>query len=61
MHGGLTDFGAEVIRRCNTLGIVVDVAHGTFELVKRAVATTSKPLLLSHTAPRQPARRRGRA
>ena len=48
--GGLTDFGAEVIRRCNSLGIVVDVAHGTFDLVKRAVATTSKPLILSHTA-----------
>jgi membrane dipeptidase len=48
--GGLTDFGAEVIRRCNSLGIVVDLAHGTFELVKRAVATTSKPLILSHTA-----------
>lgn len=50
VHGGLTDFGAEVIRRCNTLGIVVDVAHGTFELVKKAAATTTKPLLLSHTA-----------
>ncbi len=48
--GGLTDFGAEVIRRCNALGIVVDVAHGTFDLVKRAAATTSKPLILSHTA-----------
>ena len=48
--GGLTDFGAEVIRRCNALGIVVDVAHGTFDLVKRAVATTTKPLILSHTA-----------
>jgi membrane dipeptidase len=50
VHGGLTDFGAEVIRRCNALGIVVDVAHGPFELVKRAVATTAKPLVLSHTA-----------
>src|SRR5207344_680118 len=50
VHGGLTDFGAEVIRRCNALGIVVDVAHGPFELVKRAVATTTKPLVLSHTA-----------
>jgi membrane dipeptidase len=50
VHNGLTDFGAAVIRRCNTLGIVVDVAHGTFELVKRAVATTSRPLVLSHTA-----------
>ena len=48
--GGLTDFGAEVIRLCNSLGIVVDVAHGTFDLVKRAVATTTKPLILSHTA-----------
>lgn len=48
--GGLTDFGVEVIRRCNSLGIVVDVAHGTFDLVKRAVATTTKPLVLSHTA-----------
>jgi membrane dipeptidase len=48
--GGLTDFGVEVIRRCNALGIVVDVAHGTYDLVKRAVATTAKPLLLSHTA-----------
>jgi hypothetical protein len=24
------------------MGIVVDVAHGTFDLVKRAVATTTK-------------------
>ena len=50
VHGGLTDFGVEVIRRCNSLGILVDVAHGTFDLVKRAVATTNRPLVLSHTA-----------
>lgn len=48
--GGLTDFGVEVIRRCNSLGIVVDLAHGTLDLVKRAIATTSKPVILSHTA-----------
>lgn len=48
--GGLTAFGADVIRRCNSLGIVVDVAHGTFELVKKAAAVTAKPLVLSHTA-----------
>ena len=50
VHGGLTDTGAEVIRRCNKLGIVVDVAHGTFELVQRAAAVTTKPLVLSHTS-----------
>jgi membrane dipeptidase len=50
VHGGLTDAGVEVIRRCNTLGVVVDVAHGTYELVKRAASVTTKPLVLSHTA-----------
>jgi membrane dipeptidase len=38
-----------LIRRCNRLGIVVDVAHGTFDLVKRAVSVTTRPLVLSHT------------
>ncbi|MFP6562792.1 dipeptidase [Paraburkholderia sp. B3] len=50
VHGGLTGFGADVVRRCNRLGIVVDVAHGTYDLVKRAAAVTTKPLVLSHTA-----------
>ncbi len=50
VHGGLTDAGAEVIRRCNRSGLVVDVAHGTYDLVKRAAAVTAKPLVLSHTA-----------
>lgn len=49
-HGGLTEVGAEVIRRCNRLGIVVDVAHGTYDLVKKAAAVTTKPLVLSHTS-----------
>jgi len=49
-HGGLTDIGAEVIRRCNARGLVVDVAHGTYDLVKRAASVTSKPLVLSHTS-----------
>ena len=49
-HGGLTDAGAEVIRRCNRLGVVVDVAHGTYDLVKRAASVTTKPLILSHTS-----------
>ncbi|TAJ87823.1 MAG: peptidase M19 [Reyranella sp.] len=50
VHDGLTAFGAEVVRRCNALGIVVDVAHATFEGVKKAAAVTTKPLVLSHTS-----------
>jgi membrane dipeptidase len=50
VHGGLTDFGAAVVQRCNQRGIVVDVAHGTYDLVKRAASVTTKPLVLSHTS-----------
>ncbi|MBV8605407.1 MAG: membrane dipeptidase [Pelomonas sp.] len=50
VHGGLTPAGAAVIRRCNRLGVVVDVAHGTYELVRQAAALTDKPLVISHTS-----------
>jgi membrane dipeptidase len=48
--GGLSPLGADVIRECNRLGIVVDVAHGTFELVKQAAGVSSVPFILSHTS-----------
>jgi membrane dipeptidase len=50
VHHGLTPFGADVIRACNRLGVVVDVAHATEETVKQAVKVASRPVLLSHTA-----------
>jgi membrane dipeptidase len=49
-HNGLTPFGAEVIRACNRLGLLVDLAHGTTDMVKQALKVTAKPVLLSHTA-----------
>jgi len=48
--GGLSPLGADVIRECNRLGIVVDVAHATFELVQQAAAVTTVPFVLSHTS-----------
>ena len=50
VHNGLTPFGVDVIRACNRLGVVVDVAHATEGTVKRAATVASRPLLLSHTA-----------
>jgi membrane dipeptidase len=50
VRGGLTEAGAAIIRRCNKIGVVVDVAHGTYELVKKAADVTTKPLVLSHTS-----------
>ncbi|MFB9128870.1 membrane dipeptidase [Paraburkholderia dipogonis] len=41
VHGGLTDTGVQVTRRCNALRIVVDVAHGRYDLVKRAADTSA--------------------
>lgn len=49
-HGGMSDLGAAVVRECNRLGIVVDVAHATAEFVAQAAEVSSAPLLLSHTA-----------
>ena len=49
-HQGLTDFGADVIRACDRLGFVCDLAHATEDMAKQAVKVATKPLLLSHTA-----------
>jgi membrane dipeptidase len=49
VHGGLTAFGKDVIREMNRLGMVVDVAHATFNGVKAAVDVAQKPTILSHT------------
>ena len=47
---GLSPLGAEVIRECNRLGMVVDVAHGTYELVEQAAQVSAVPFILSHTS-----------
>jgi len=48
LHGGLTEFGREVIRECNRLGILVDVAHCNHRGIIQALETAKKPLIYSH-------------
>jgi len=48
-HGGLSLFGAEVIREMNRLGLLVDLAHATHAVTRDACDITTKPLLLSHS------------
>jgi membrane dipeptidase len=48
--GGLTAFGAEVIRECNRLGIVVDLAHASHATVLGALKVATQPLIVSHTS-----------
>jgi membrane dipeptidase len=48
--GGLSDFGRSVIARCNSLGIVVDLAHSTDQAVSQALEVSKQPMLWSHSA-----------
>lgn len=48
--GGATAWGLELVRACQQLRIVVDVAHATFETVQQVARISTAPLVLSHTA-----------
>ncbi len=47
--GGLTPFGAEVVKECNRLGIVVDMAHASHETVLATLKIATQPFVVSHT------------
>lgn len=53
-YGGLTSFGAEVVKECNRLGMVVDLAHGTYETVLGALKVAKQPLTVTHSAMNSP-------
>ena len=47
---GLTDFGKDVIRRCNELGVMVDVSHAGEQTFWNIIETTKKPIIASHSS-----------
>jgi microsomal dipeptidase-like Zn-dependent dipeptidase len=47
--GGLTAFGTDVIRECNKLGILIDLAHANQETLVAALKLTDHPVIISHT------------
>lgn len=47
--GGLTDFGREVVRECNRLGIVIDLAHANPETIRDTLDLSEHPVVFSHT------------
>jgi membrane dipeptidase len=47
---GLTDFGCQVVRRMNRLGMVVDVAHASTQTVLDVASCTRAPIVDSHTS-----------
>ncbi len=49
-HKGLTDFGKQVVKMLNQLHVIVDLSHVGEQTFYDAIATSSRPVMLSHSS-----------
>jgi len=49
-HNGLTDFGKDVVRELNRLGVMVDISHVADKTFWDALEVSRAPLLASHSS-----------
>ena len=55
-HDGLTEFGKEVVRELNRLGMMVDISHVADKTFSDALEMTTVPVIASHSSCRAIAR-----
>lgn len=48
-HGGISEFGAQVVEEMNRLGIMVDISHGNDSVFYDAIALSKAPIIASHS------------
>ena len=49
-HNGLTDFGKDVVRELNKLGVMVDISHVADKTFWDALAVSNAPMIASHSS-----------
>jgi membrane dipeptidase len=51
-HNGLTDFGREVVREMNRIGMMIDISHVADKTFYDAIETSRAPIIASHSSAR---------